>query len=69
MNGSDYDGRSNVLLTFNAATSRLNVSVNLRDDSIYEGDKNFNGTLVTDLERVTVRPDNAMATIEDDEGV
>ena len=69
MDGLDYDGVSNVLLIFNAATSKLDVSVNLRDNSLYEGERSFNGTLVTDSERVTVRPDNALAIIEDDDGV
>ena len=69
MDGIDYDGRSNVLLTFNAATRRLNVSVDLRDDNIYENEEDFNGVLTTSSPRVTISPDNALATIEDDEGM
>ena len=69
--GSDYEGRSNVLLTFNAATRRIEVPVNLTDDRVYEGEEDFGGTLtlVSDSPRVTINPDNAVATIEDDEGM
>ena len=69
-NGSDYVGQSNVLLTFNA-TTRLNVSVNLINDNTYEREEDFNGTLtlVSTSPRVSIGPDNALATIEDDEGM
>ena len=69
--GSDYEGRSNVLLTFNAATRSIAVPVNLTDDSVYEGEEDFGGTLslVSDPPRVTINPDNAVAAIEDNEGI
>ena len=71
MNGSDYVGQSNVLLTFNATTRSTEVEVELINDSVNETIEAFNGTLalVSNSERVTVSPDNALATIEDDEGV
>ena len=67
--GSDYVGRSNVLLTFNAATRRNEVSVNLIDDSVYEGEENFVGnlTLVADSQRVAIVQGSAVATIVDNE--
>ena len=67
--GSDYVGHSNVLLTFDAATRSIAVSMNLIDDSVYEGEEDFSATLtlVSDLERVTIDVDNALAIIEDDE--
>ena len=70
-NGSDYVGQSNVLLTFNASTTRLNVSVELIDDNAYEREENINGilNLVSTSPRVSIGPDNALATIEDDEGM
>ena len=56
-------------LTFNAGTTSLNVSVDLRDDNLYEREEDFNGNLTfVSGERVTVSPDNALATILDDEG-
>ena len=67
MDGLDYDGRSNVLLTFNAATRKLNVSVDLITDNIYEREEDFNGVLTTSSPRVTISPGNALATIVDDE--
>ena len=71
MNGSDYVGQSNVLLTFNAAKRIIHIEVDLIDDSAFETDEDFNGaiTLVSNSPRVTISPDNALATIEDDEGV
>ena len=71
VDGSDYEGRSNVLLTFNADTTSIVVPVNLTDDSVYEGEEDFSGTLnlVSDSPRVTVAPRNAVATILDDEGM
>ena len=70
MNGSDYVGQSNVQLIFNASTRSIEVQVDLIDDSVHETAEDFNGTLtlVSDSERVTISPDNALATIEDDEG-
>ena len=67
--GSDYVGRSNVLLTFNAATTRLNVSVSLIDDNLSEKEEAFNGnlTLVSDSQRVTIVQGSAVATIVDDD--
>ena len=69
--GSDYEGRSNVLLTFNTATRSREVPVNLTDDSVYEGEEDFCGnfTLVSDSLRVTIDPDNTVATIENNEGM
>ena len=69
--GSDYVGWSNVLLTFNANTTSIVVSVNLTDDSVYEGKEDFSGTLtlVSDSPRVIVHPSNAVVTILDDEGM
>ena len=60
-----------MLLTFNAGTTRLNVSVELIDDNTYEREENINGilNLVSTSPRVSIGPDNALATIEDDEGV
>ena len=68
--GSDYEGRSDVLLTFNADTKRIEVPVNLTDDNVYEGEEDFSGTLtlVSDSLRVTISPDNAVGTIVDNEG-
>ena len=70
MNGSDYVVQSNVLLIFNANTRRTEVEVDLIDDSVNETVEAFNGilTLVPNSQRVTVNPDKALATIED-EGV
>ena len=66
MDSSDYVKQSNVLLTFNAATRSIEVSVNLTDDSVLEGEEDFSGTLtlVSDSPRVTLSPDSALATIE-----
>ena len=69
MDGLDYVGQSNVLLTFNAGTRRLNVSVDLMNDLMYEGEEDFNGILSSDSPRVTVSPDNALATILDDDSM
>ena len=69
MNGSDFVGRSNVLLTFNATTRRIMVPVDLIDDNLFEQEEDFNGvvTLISDSKRVTINPDNAVATIVFDE--
>ena len=66
---SDYVGQSNVLLTFNAATRSIDVSVNLIDDNVHEGEEDFSGTLtlVTDSQRVAIVQGSAVATIVDDE--
>ena len=71
MNGLDYVGQSNMLLTFNATTRSAELEVDLIDDSVYETVEDFNGTLtlVSNSERVTFNPENAVATIEDDEGM
>ena len=71
VNGSDYDGRSNVLLTFNADTRSIEVPVGLINDNTYETEEDFNGilTLVSNSPGVTIAPDNALATIEDDDGM
>ena len=69
MDDLDYIGRSNVLLIFNAATRRLNVSVDLIDDNKYEREEDFNGILNSDSPRVTVSPDRALAIIEDDDSM
>ena len=69
MDDLDYVGRSNMLLTFNAAARRLNVSVDLFDDSRYEREEDFNGILSSDSQRVTISPDNALATIMDDDSM
>ena len=68
--GSDYVGQSNILLTFNAATRSIDVSVNLIDDSVYEGNEDFIGnlTLITDSQRVAIFQGSAVATIVDNEG-
>ena len=70
-NGSDYVGQSNVLLTFNADTTRLNASVELIDDNTYEREEDFKGilTLVSTSPRVSIVTDTAVVTIEDDEGM
>ena len=70
INGSDYVGRSNVLLTFNGSTRRIDVPVNLIDDSVYEGVEDFIGnlTLVSDSQRVAIVRGSVVATIVDDEG-
>ena len=69
--GSDYVGQSSVVLTFNAITRSRKVSVDLTNDSVYEGEEHFSGTLtlVSDSPRVTINPDNAVATIVDNEGI
>ena len=69
MNGSDYEGQSNVLLKFNAASKRIEIPVNLINDMVFEREEDFNGilTLVSDSPDVTIGPDNALATIENDE--
>ena len=60
-----------MLLTFNAGTTRLNVSVELIDDNTYEREEDFNGilTLVSTSPRVSILPDTAVVTIEDNEGM
>ena len=67
--GSDYVSRSNVLLTFNAATRSIEVPVNLRDNNVFKGEKDFSGTLtlVTGSQRVAIVERSAVATIVDDE--
>ena len=69
MNGSDYVERSNVLLTFNATTRRIAVTVDLIDDNLFEQEEDFSGivTLISDSQRVTISPDIALATIIFDE--
>ena len=71
MDGIDYVGQSDVLLMFNAATRSIQIKVGLIDDIAFETDEDFNGilTLVSGSPRVTIDPDNALATIEDNEGV
>ena len=56
-----------MLLTFNTTTRSFNVSVDLIDDNMYESEEDFNGTLTSSLPRLTISPENALATIEDDE--
>ena len=60
-----------MLLTFNADTTSIEVPVNITDDSVYEGEEDFSGTLnvVSDSLRVTVSQSNDVATILDDEGM
>ena len=60
-----------MLLTFNVATRSIAVPVNLTDDSVYEEEEDFSGTLtlVSNSPRVTIAPVNAVATIVDDEGM
>ena len=67
--GSDYVEHSKVLLTFNAGTRRLNVSVNLIDDNLFEKEEHFNGnlTLVSDSQRVAIVQGSTVATIVDDD--
>ena len=67
--GSDYVGRSNMLLTFNAATRSIEVPVNLIDDSVYEEEEDFSGTLTlaSSSQRVTIVQGSALATIVDDD--
>ena len=67
----DYEGQSNVLLTFNATTRTIQVPVGLIDDNDFEGDEDFNGllSLVSTLSRVIIAPDNAIATIVEDESM
>ena len=69
--GSDYVGRSNVLLTFNAATKNIEVPVSLSDDIMYEEEEDFSATLAlfSDSQRVTIVQGSAVATIVDDESV
>ena len=66
---NDYVGQSNVLLTFNAATKRIVVSVDLIDDSVYEGEEDFSGILtpVSVSQSVAIVERSAVATIVDDE--
>ena len=71
VDGSDYVGQSNVLLTFNATATRIEVSVNLVGNNMFEGEEDFIGTLslVSDSPRVTIDPDSALATIVDDQSI
>ena len=71
VDGSDYAGQSNVLLTFNASSRSREVPVNLTDDSVYEGDEDFSGTLTLESTspRVTIDPEKVLATIEDNKGM
>ena len=52
-------------------TRTIQVPVDLIDDNEFEGDEDFNGllTLVSSLSRVIIAPDNALATIVEDEGI
>ena len=70
VDGSDYVGRSNVLLTFNGTTRSIDVLVDLFDDNLFEGEIDFSGnlTLVADSQRVAIVQGSAVATIVDDEG-
>ena len=58
-----------MLLTFNATIRRIEVSVDVIDDSVFEGDEDFIGTLtlVSDSQRVAIDHGSAVATIVDDE--
>ena len=69
--GSDYVGRSNVLVTFNGTTRSIDVSVNLLGNYVPEEEEDFSGilTLVSDSPRVTIDPDIALATIVDNESI
>ena len=60
-----------MLLTFNANSTRIEVEVDLIDDFVYEGEEDFGGTLtlVSASPRVTISPNNAVATILDDESM
>ena len=71
MNGSDFIGQSNMLLTFNAATRNIEIEVDLVDDLVFEGEEDSNGilSLVSTSPSVTINPDNALAIIGDNEGV
>ena len=67
LGGSDYVGQSNLQLTISKS---INVPVNLIDDNFFEGEEDFNGILtLISGENVTISPDNALATIVDDEGM
>ena len=67
--GSDYSGRSNVLLTFNAATRSREVPVVLLDDSVFEGEEDFIGIIASDSSGVNILFEEVLAIIDDDEGV
>ena len=66
MDGPDYVGRYNVLLTFNASTRAVEVPVDLIDDFEFEGDEDFNAILtLVNGERLTLSQDRAVATVVD----
>ena len=56
-------------LTFDPDNSRGCVSIGLVDDSLLEPSEEFEVSLTTDEEQVTVDPDRAVVTILDTDGM
>ena len=56
-------------LTFDPDNSRRCVSIGLVDDSLLEPSEEFEVSLTTDEEQVTVNPDRAVVTILDTDGM
>ena len=56
-------------LTFDPDNSRRCVSIGLVDDSLLEPSEEFEVSLTTDEEQVTVDPDRAVVTILDTDGM
>ena len=69
--GNDYNGITNLLLTFDSVTTNIDVPVNIIGDTIFELTESFNASLSfpgDPVPRVTLDPDSAQTTIIDDDG-
>ena len=63
----DY-GSGEQVLPFSATVSRACVNVIIRDDDIVENSETFTVRIDTSEPRVTLRPDEGVVTIIDDDG-
>lgn len=62
----DYTEETGLMLAFWPNVSSINVSVNIIDDNVSEGDQFFFGNLNNSVGPVTLVPDMATVTIFDD---
>ena len=71
LDGNDYSGISNLLLTFNSITTVIDIPVTINDDNVYELTEMFNATISfpgDPLPRVTLSPESALISIIDEDG-
>ena len=71
LDGNDYSGISNLLLTFNSITTVIDIPVTINDDNVYELTEMFSAAISfpgDPLPRVTLSPESALISIIDEDG-